>query len=84
MTGQAGQLCKGAFADAIAVPFKGKASEVHEAVVHHSGDVAASMIAGRWVARVRGVEECRVSSAEWGNTGVAVESQVERQSRENC
>ena len=46
---RAGQLAKGAHADLIAIPFTGKRSEAHEAIVHHNGAVAASMIGGEWV-----------------------------------
>jgi len=47
--GELGELSPGALADLIAVPFAGDASQVAEAVVHHAGDVMASMIDGRWV-----------------------------------
>ena len=43
-----GELREGAYADLIAIPFQGKIIESHEAVLHHEGDVAASMIDGRW------------------------------------
>jgi len=43
-----GELREGAYADLIAIPFKGKASESYEAVLQHQGDVAASMIDGNW------------------------------------
>ena len=49
LAGKAGELSRGAFADLIAVPFTGKISRVHEALLEHSGNVAASMIQGRWV-----------------------------------
>src|ERR1017187_8920025 len=49
LAGKAGELSPGAFADLIAVPFVGKMSRIHEAVLEHSGNVAASMIQGRWV-----------------------------------
>ncbi|HTV76276.1 MAG TPA: amidohydrolase family protein, partial [Candidatus Baltobacteraceae bacterium] len=39
MAGQTGELSKNAFADLIAIPFAGKTSEVHEAVLHHEGNV---------------------------------------------
>lgn len=48
LAGRAGTLAAGAWADAIAVPFAGTIAETAEAVVHHAGDVAASMIAGEW------------------------------------
>ena len=48
MKGQIGELSKGAFADAVALPFAGKVSEAWEAVLHHDGDVSASMIDGQW------------------------------------
>jgi cytosine/adenosine deaminase-related metal-dependent hydrolase len=48
LAGQAGELSEGSFADCIAIPFRGSVAEVWEAVLRHSGDVAASMINGRW------------------------------------
>jgi cytosine/adenosine deaminase-related metal-dependent hydrolase len=48
LAGKAGELLPGAFADLIALSFAGKAACAHEAVVEHSGNVAASMIQGRW------------------------------------
>ncbi|MGH7967554.1 MAG: amidohydrolase family protein, partial [Limisphaerales bacterium] len=49
MRGQVGELARGAFADVIALPFAGRDSNVHEAVLGHKGYVARSMIAGEWV-----------------------------------
>jgi cytosine/adenosine deaminase-related metal-dependent hydrolase len=46
--GKIGELKRHAFADLIALPYSGKPSEACEAVVQHTGKVAASMIAGRW------------------------------------
>lgn len=46
--GLAGVLAAGAWADAIALPFIGAVEATAEAVVHHEGEVAASMIAGEW------------------------------------
>jgi len=46
--GQAGELAAGCFADLIALRFAGKAGDVYDAVLHHAGDVAASMIDGEW------------------------------------
>jgi aminodeoxyfutalosine deaminase len=48
MAGQIGGLSENAFADLIAVPHQGKMSDTYEAVLHHSGDVAATMIDGQW------------------------------------
>lgn len=48
MSGQVGELSRGAFADLITLPFAGELAATTEAVVHHSGPVTASMIAGRW------------------------------------
>ncbi len=48
LQGQRGQLSTGACADLISVPFTGKMAGVHEAVLQHRGDVAASMIGGQW------------------------------------
>ena len=48
LAGKIGELSKGAFADLIAIPFAGKFSRAPEAVLEHSGPVAASLIEGRW------------------------------------
>ena len=48
MQGTIGQLSENAMADLIAVPFNGHCADAFEAVVHHAGDVAASMIDGEW------------------------------------
>jgi cytosine/adenosine deaminase-related metal-dependent hydrolase len=47
-SGKLGELSKGAFADLIAIPFDGNILRVEESVVGHSGNVAVSMIEGRW------------------------------------
>ena len=46
--GQAGELSEGCCADLIALPFAGKAEDIYDGVLHHAGDVAASMIDGEW------------------------------------
>ena len=43
-----GELSAGALADLIAIPFSGPTANALEAVVHHTGPVTASMIAGQW------------------------------------
>ena len=48
MSGQIGELAEGGFADLVALPFAGKVSDIYDAVLHHAGDVAASMIDGQW------------------------------------
>jgi cytosine/adenosine deaminase-related metal-dependent hydrolase len=48
MTGQVGELAKRALADLIVVPFAGRAREIYEAVLAHTGRISASMIDGRW------------------------------------
>ena len=45
---RAGELVRGANADLIVLPYSGKVKDIFGAVLHHSGDVSASMIAGRW------------------------------------
>jgi cytosine/adenosine deaminase-related metal-dependent hydrolase len=45
---QIGELAPKAFADLIAIPFTGKLATSNEAAVHHRGNVAASMINGKW------------------------------------
>jgi aminodeoxyfutalosine deaminase len=51
MKGQIGELKESAFADLIAVPFKGKVSQAHEAIIQHAGPVSASMIGARWAVK---------------------------------
>lgn len=48
LTGKIGELSKGAFADLIAIPCREKLADVLEAVLHHRGEVSASMIGGAW------------------------------------
>jgi cytosine/adenosine deaminase-related metal-dependent hydrolase len=48
MPGKIGELAPGAFADLIALPFTGKITKVHEAVLQHTGSVTACMMEGRW------------------------------------
>lgn len=51
--GQVGEISAGAFADAIAIPFSGKLKAVHETVLNHRGEVAASLIDGQWAVAPR-------------------------------
>lgn len=46
--GKLGELRRDAFADIIALPFSGGLGELSSAVIHHIGDVAASLIEGEW------------------------------------
>jgi cytosine/adenosine deaminase-related metal-dependent hydrolase len=48
LAGKIGALSAGAGADVIAIPFAGEMSRAQEAVLEHSGNVAASLIEGRW------------------------------------
>ena len=48
LAGKIGGLAKNSFADLIAIPYAGKFSCANEAVLAHAGNVAASMIEGRW------------------------------------
>ena len=48
MGGQIGELATGSFADLVALPFSGKFADIYDGVLHHAGDVAASMIDGQW------------------------------------
>jgi len=47
MAGQVGELSANAFADLIAIPFRGNVADSYEGVLHHKNDVAASMIDGK-------------------------------------
>ena len=46
--GQFGEISRHAAADLIVLPFNDRLPNVYEAVLHHSGDVLASMIDGHW------------------------------------
>jgi cytosine/adenosine deaminase-related metal-dependent hydrolase len=48
MGGQIGELAKGAFADLVALPFAGRTADIYDGILHHQGDVTASMIDGQW------------------------------------
>jgi len=48
LPGRIGQLSENSLADIITVPFAGKSADALEAVVHHAGEVSASMIDGAW------------------------------------
>ena len=48
LAGKIGELSPNANADLIALPFTGKISRVHEAVLEHAGSVTASLIDGGW------------------------------------
>ena len=48
LAGKIGELRKNSFSDLIALPFSGNISRCTEAMLAHTGKVAASMIAGRW------------------------------------
>jgi cytosine/adenosine deaminase-related metal-dependent hydrolase len=49
MRGRIGELSPNSFADVIVIPFSGKLSGIHEAIITHKGDVTGSMIDGEWV-----------------------------------
>jgi cytosine/adenosine deaminase-related metal-dependent hydrolase len=46
--GRFGELTSAASADLIVLPFTGSFPDVYESILHHSGDVLASMIEGQW------------------------------------
>jgi cytosine/adenosine deaminase-related metal-dependent hydrolase len=48
LTGRVGEISPGALADLIAIPCREKLADVYEAVLHHRGDVSASLIDGKW------------------------------------
>jgi aminodeoxyfutalosine deaminase len=48
LQGRVGELSANAFADLITLPFSARPAEAYDAVLHHGGDVSASMIDGRW------------------------------------
>jgi cytosine/adenosine deaminase-related metal-dependent hydrolase len=48
LAGKIGELSTGTLADMIAIPFSGTLSRAHDALLQHTGNVAASLISGRW------------------------------------
>jgi len=54
LPGRIGELSENSFADLIALPFAGSPAEIYDAILHHAGDVAASMIGGQWAMAPRG------------------------------
>jgi len=46
--GNLGELKRGLYADLIALPFSGSATDAPDAVLRHTGEVSASMISGGW------------------------------------
>jgi len=46
--GQIGELAAGSLADLVAIPFTGKVADIYDGLLHHAGNVAASMIDGQW------------------------------------
>lgn len=45
---QIGEISENSFADLAAIPFSGSTEGAYEAIVHHRGNVSASMIDGEW------------------------------------
>jgi len=51
LRGRAGELRANSYADVIALPYSGGMDDAHNSVLHHRGNVFASMIAGVWAWR---------------------------------
>ena len=49
LQGSVGEVAQNSFADLITIPYSGKIGEAESAVVQHRGDVAHSMIEGKWM-----------------------------------
>jgi cytosine/adenosine deaminase-related metal-dependent hydrolase len=49
LEGSVGELAQNSFADLITIPYSGNIWEAESAAVEHRGDVAGSMIEGKWV-----------------------------------
>jgi cytosine/adenosine deaminase-related metal-dependent hydrolase len=49
MAGQVGELSPASFADVVSIPYSGKFSGIHNAIIAHKGEVSSSMIDGQWV-----------------------------------
>jgi 5-methylthioadenosine/S-adenosylhomocysteine deaminase len=53
MAGQIGEVAAGCYADLIALPLSGEVADIYDSVLHHAGNVAASMIDGQWAIEPR-------------------------------
>lgn len=63
LAGRLGELRRGAWADAIAIGFDGRAQDALAAAVHYDGPVRASLIGGRWAIAPDGARCCGSESA---------------------
>ena len=64
LKGAVGELSPRAFADVIAVPFTGTATEVYAGLLRHEGPVHASMIDGHWALAAPAVEATLAASLQ--------------------
>jgi aminodeoxyfutalosine deaminase len=48
MSGKIGELAAGGFADLVVLPFTGNVADAYDRVLHHHGEVSASLIDGQW------------------------------------
>jgi cytosine/adenosine deaminase-related metal-dependent hydrolase len=53
LQGSVGEMAQNSFADLITIPYSGTIGEAESAVVQHRGDMAGSMIDGKWARAVR-------------------------------
>jgi cytosine/adenosine deaminase-related metal-dependent hydrolase len=53
LRGKIGELTKGALADIIALPCDEKLADLYDALLHHTGEVSASLIGGQWAVQPR-------------------------------
>ena len=51
LQGSVGEMAQNSLADLITIPYSGKIEEAESAVVQHRGNVAGSMIEGKWVGK---------------------------------
>jgi len=61
LRGKVGELSNNSYADIIGLPFKGKLSEIHEAVVHYHGPVVLNAIRGQWAIEPAAARSATVS-----------------------
>ena len=64
LAGSLGELSVGAWADLAVIPDVGSAEDAEEAVMHHAGDVLATMIDGQWAWRSPVYPAGEVATAE--------------------
>jgi cytosine/adenosine deaminase-related metal-dependent hydrolase len=76
LAGRAGELSQGAFADLIAIPWKGSARNALAKALDFSGELSHRMIGGRWLASDGPKIGARMASAAVAQKGIVARARV--------